>query len=76
MVASYGISNYSTAETERLVAICKDKGYPLPTVFQGLYNPINRRIETDVRFVPPRPAPLPPPSKNVRRNDPKSPAQT
>lgn len=47
-IKSFGISNYSKVETERIVSICKEKGYPLPTVYQGLYNPINRRIEDEL----------------------------
>ena len=28
--------------------ICKDESYPLPKVYQGLYNPINRRVEREL----------------------------
>jgi len=47
-IETFGLSNYSQGETELIVKICKDKGYPLPTVYQGLYNPINRRVETEL----------------------------
>lgn len=48
VVGEYGLSNYSRVETERVVAICEDKGYALPAVFQGLYNALNRRVETEL----------------------------
>merc|ERR1719471_2659254 len=47
-VKSYGLSNYSTVEVERVIKICKDESYPLPEVYQGLYNPINRRVEKEL----------------------------
>ena len=47
LVAAFGLSNYSAVEVERCVAICKEKGYALPVVYQGLYNAINRRVEDD-----------------------------
>jgi len=36
LIGTVGLSNYSVAETERVIQICKDNGYPTPTVFQGL----------------------------------------
>ena len=48
LVATYGLSNYSVVETERVLAICREKGYPLPSVYQGLYNAVNRRVETEL----------------------------
>eukprot|EP00038_Savillea_parva_P019930 m.29709 g.29709 ORF g.29709 m.29709 type:complete len:342 (+) comp4624_c0_seq1:60-1085(+) len=47
-IESFGLSNYSVQETSRVIDICKDKGYPTPVVYQGLYNPINRRVEQDL----------------------------
>ncbi|KKY32050.1 putative aldo keto [Diaporthe ampelina] len=41
----FGISNYTAAEVEQIVAICKNKGYVAPTVYQGQYNPIVRSGE-------------------------------
>lgn len=41
----FGISNYTADEVERIVAICKDKGYVAPSVYQGEYNPIVRSGE-------------------------------
>ena len=48
LVAAFGLSNYSAVEVERCVAICKEKGYALPVVYQGLYNAINRRVEAEL----------------------------
>jgi aflatoxin B1 aldehyde reductase len=48
LVSSLGISNFSTVETERLFKMCASEGFSKPTVFQGLYNPINRRVEADL----------------------------
>ena len=30
------------------IQICKDESYPLTEVYQGLYNPINRRVEKEL----------------------------
>lgn len=38
----FGLSNYTADEVEQIVAICKEKGYVAPTVYQGQYNPIVR----------------------------------
>lgn len=45
----FGISNYTADEVEQIVAICKNKGYVAPTVYQGQYNPLVRSGE-DVLF--------------------------
>jgi len=44
----FGLSNYSPADTEKAYAICKAKGYVLPTVYQGNYSPVARRQETEL----------------------------
>lgn len=41
----FGVSNISDAEVQSIYDICKREGYPLPTVYQGGYNPINRGSE-------------------------------
>ncbi|KAG8156464.1 hypothetical protein KVR01_013698 [Diaporthe batatas] len=41
----FGLSNYTSDEVEKIVAICKDKGYVVPTVYQGQYNPLVRSGE-------------------------------
>jgi len=45
LVGSIGLSNYSAVETDRLVQLCQSNGWVQPAVFQGLYNPLNRRVE-------------------------------
>lgn len=45
----FGISNYTAEEVEKIVSICKDKGYVAPTVYQGQYNPLVRSGE-DILF--------------------------
>ena len=35
-------------QTEAIYNHCKEKGYVLPTVFQGNYNPVSRHIEADL----------------------------
>ncbi|KAK7063691.1 aldehyde reductase [Favolaschia claudopus] len=44
----FGVSNFTAAEIQRTYDICKEKGYPLPTVYQSSYSAVNRRQETEV----------------------------
>eukprot|EP00941_MAST-03F_sp_MAST-3F-sp1_P000512 g512.t1 len=50
VIGTVGLSNYSAAEVERAVELCNSHGWyaALPTVYQGLYNPLNRQIETEL----------------------------
>merc|ERR1739848_932513 len=48
LVGTFGLSNFSAIETERVLTICREQGYALPSVFQGLYNAINRRVEAEL----------------------------
>ncbi|POS71597.1 aflatoxin B1 aldehyde reductase member 2 [Diaporthe helianthi] len=45
----FGISNYTADEVEKIVAICKEKGFIAPSVYQGQYNPLVRSGE-DILF--------------------------
>eukprot|EP00929_Paragymnodinium_shiwhaense_P066071 TRINITY_DN33105_c0_g1_i4.p1 TRINITY_DN33105_c0_g1~~TRINITY_DN33105_c0_g1_i4.p1 ORF type:complete len:317 (-),score=70.45 TRINITY_DN33105_c0_g1_i4:248-1198(-) len=45
-VGALGLSNYSAVETERLCELCREHGWAAPSFYQGLYNPLNRRVET------------------------------
>ncbi len=36
----FGLSNIIVADVEHIYAICKDKGYLLPSVYQANYSPI------------------------------------
>ncbi|KAK7738374.1 hypothetical protein SLS53_006186 [Cytospora paraplurivora] len=42
----FGVSNFSAEEVQALHAYSKEKGYVLPTVYQGNYNAVSRVIET------------------------------
>jgi aflatoxin B1 aldehyde reductase len=38
----FGVSNLRREEVESVVEICKREGYPMPYVYQGGFNPLNR----------------------------------
>lgn len=42
----FGLSNYKAEDVEKVYNLCKEKGYPLPSVYQGNYNPVARKQET------------------------------
>ncbi|KAL3483961.1 Aldo/keto reductase [Aspergillus germanicus] len=44
-IRRFGISNFLPAEVDELVRIAKEKGYPVPTVYQGNYSAIARHAE-------------------------------
>ncbi len=44
----FGLSNYEAADVEAIYDHCVDKGYVLPTVYQGPYSPITRYQETEL----------------------------
>ena len=44
----FGLSNYKPSDVERAHAICKEKGWVLPTVYQGNYNAVARLQETQL----------------------------
>ncbi|KAJ7612087.1 Aldo/keto reductase [Roridomyces roridus] len=44
----FGISNYMSWEVAEIVAICKRFGYVQPSVYQGVYNAIQRVIEPEL----------------------------
>ena len=41
----FGLSNYKAEDVERVYEICKEKGYPLPKVYQGLLVLMKRSVE-------------------------------
>ncbi|RMZ68182.1 Aldo keto reductase [Pyrenophora seminiperda CCB06] len=41
----FGLSNFSAEQVQQVYDICKAKGYPLPAVYQGNYNPVARHPE-------------------------------
>ncbi|CAK9043578.1 unnamed protein product [Durusdinium trenchii] len=48
LVGRYGMSNYSAIEVDRCCTLCKDRGWSMPSVYQGLYNPLNRLAEAEL----------------------------
>jgi len=44
----FGLSNYQAWEVARIWHICSQKGYVLPTVYQGMYNALTRDVETEL----------------------------
>ncbi|KAL9534562.1 Oxidoreductase [Sphaerulina musiva] len=42
----FGLSNYEAADVEKVYNICKEKGYPLPQVYQGNYSAAARKQES------------------------------
>ncbi|KAK3400259.1 NADP-dependent oxidoreductase domain-containing protein [Sordaria brevicollis] len=40
-----GLSNYSAEDVEKFFAICEEKGYVKPSVYQGQYNALQRHSE-------------------------------
>lgn len=43
-----GLSNYSAWETAHIWHLCREHGWPLPTVYQGMYNAITREVEREL----------------------------
>ncbi len=41
----FGLSNYSAADVEKIVSICKANDYIIPSVYQGNYSPVARLQE-------------------------------
>jgi len=44
----FGLSNYAPEDVQRVYDVAKEKGYPLPEVYQGNYNPVARHLEKDL----------------------------
>lgn len=45
LVKRLGMSNYHDIEVERALQLCRENNWTAPSVYQGLYNPLNRRVE-------------------------------
>lgn len=43
-----GISNYSAWKVVQIVHICKENNWIVPSVYQGLYNPLSRLVEPEL----------------------------
>jgi aflatoxin B1 aldehyde reductase len=44
----FGLSNYAPQDVQRVYDLAQEKGYPLPEVYQGNYNPVARHLEADL----------------------------
>lgn len=44
----FGLSNFTAQQVQEVYDIAKAKGYPLPQVYQGNYNPVARHLETQL----------------------------
>ncbi|KAL6702618.1 hypothetical protein ACN47E_001287 [Coniothyrium glycines] len=44
----FGLSNFSAEQVQQVYDIAKEKGYVLPTVYQGNYNPVARHLESQL----------------------------
>ncbi|KAL5332455.1 NADP-dependent oxidoreductase domain-containing protein [Aspergillus crustosus] len=47
-IKRFGISNFLPGEVEDVIRIASEKGWILPTVYQGTYSAIARRAETEL----------------------------
>ena len=47
-VKRLGLSNYNVLEVERIFNLCESHNLHKPTVYQGIYNPLNRVVEDDL----------------------------
>ncbi|ETW75439.1 hypothetical protein HETIRDRAFT_120225 [Heterobasidion irregulare TC 32-1] len=46
----FGLSNYLSFEVAEIATICRLKGYVMPTVYQGVYNYLDRTAEPEFAF--------------------------
>ncbi|MCJ1449191.1 MAG: hypothetical protein MMC23_009710 [Stictis urceolatum] len=44
----FGLSNYMAWEVARICEICEREGWVRPTVYQGIYNSLNRTVEAEL----------------------------
>lgn len=48
LITAIGMSNYHASEMERAFELCQEYHLTPPTVYQGLYNPLNRMVEAEL----------------------------
>ena len=48
LISAIGMSNYHASEMERAFELCAEHHLTPPTVYQGLYNPLNRLVEQEL----------------------------
>ncbi len=44
----FGLSNYAAWQVADIYRICEREGYPLPSVYQGMYNALTRDVEREL----------------------------
>lgn len=44
----FGVSNFMAWEVAKMCEICKEKGYVMPSVYQGIYNALHRAVEPEL----------------------------
>ncbi|KAL7542477.1 hypothetical protein ACHAXR_011798 [Thalassiosira sp. AJA248-18] len=47
-ISTIGMSNYHASEVQRAFDLCNEHGLAKPSVYQGLYNPLNRVVEDEL----------------------------
>jgi aflatoxin B1 aldehyde reductase len=48
VISAIGMSNYHVSEVQRAFDLCREYSLTPPTVYQGLYNPLNRAVEAEL----------------------------
>lgn len=48
VIGRVGMSNYHAHEVKRAFQLCDEHGLTKPSVYQGLYNPLNRAVENEL----------------------------
>ena len=46
----FGLSNYMSFEVAEIVGICERRGFVKPTVYEGVYNILDRNTEAECVF--------------------------
>ena len=44
----FGLSNYAAWQVAEIAGLCEQRGYVMPTVYQGMYNAITRDVEREL----------------------------
>jgi|GEM_PF-34572 len=47
-IRELGLSNYAAWQVVHIYHLCKSRGWVVPTVYQGMYNPITRDVEREL----------------------------
>ncbi|KAG1719780.1 NADP-dependent oxidoreductase domain-containing protein [Suillus lakei] len=48
LLEEFGVSNYNAWEVAEMVGIAESNGWLRPTVYEGIYNTLERRVETEL----------------------------